>query len=144
MALLSLDLTYELASWFCLPGLILDLPCQHAFALWSGLSIAISEPILLGSLEAEGKAMGSAQFLACHPLEKRPGFDVLSSAFVKCVCECTEVRCCAVTVTEGGGSYPLHRSAVTEAIFLPKEEGAVVNCLLFPWKQESSRIYSRR
>lgn len=74
----SLDLTYELASWFCLPGLILDLPCQHAFALWSRLLVAVSEPILPGSLEAAGQAMGSPQFLACHPSERRPAFAALS------------------------------------------------------------------
>lgn len=93
---------------------------------------------LLCLLEAVGQAVGSPQFLACHLLEERPPFVAFSSAFFKRVCECTEVRHCAVTVTEGGGSYPLHKSAVSEVIFLPKEEGAVVNCLFFPWKQESS------
>lgn len=121
-----------------LPGLILDLPSQCAFALRSGLLVVISEPILLGSLEAAGQDMGSPQFLACHPLEKRAAFAALSSAFFKCACECTEMRHCATTMTEGGGSYPLYRSAVTEVTFLPKEEGAVINCLLFPWQQESS------
>lgn len=88
----SLDLTYELASWFCLPGLILELLCQHAFVSWSGLLVAIYEPILLGLLEATGQAVGSPQFLACHPLEKWPGFAALSSAFFKCVCVCVSAQ----------------------------------------------------